>query len=602
MTRSGLTVPEVPRLQVTDLGVEIHQSGAAVVADINITLHGGQVLALVGESGSGKSTSGLATMGWARSGLKISGGSVEIDGQDILSMSATDLCSARGRLISYVPQDPTSGLNPALRVGDQLLEALTNHGIIPAKDLDDRVLEMLAQVGLPSDPRILRSFPHQLSGGQQQRVAIAMAFACRPRVVVLDEPTTGLDVSTQRRVLETVRSLASEYGCSAIYVSHDLAVVANIADQVAVMYAGRIIEYGPTKEIFESPRHHYTAGLLASIPDVERPGGLDGIPGSPPRPGRWPEGCSFAQRCAASEEDCTEKLPELTSVNAAHTVRCFHPVEGSRDWQGRLATRPSGNDASVVVSARKVNASFGTKQVLHGVELDLFDGGCTAIVGESGSGKTTLARCVVGLNGHWEGDVQLFGHSVHPAAANRTKEQRRRMQYIFQNPHSSLNPRMTIGQNIDEPLRFFKGGRASRRDELICQALADVALGEAYFDRFPDQLSGGERQRAAIARALVVDPDILVCDEITSALDVSVQAQVIERLRLLQAERGVSMIFITHNIAVVRSIAQRIAVMSQGRVVESGSVEEVITNPQHAYTKQLLTDLPRLTTTRANAS
>lgn len=589
--------PHAPtRLVVRDLTVSLCGSKAPVVADLSLTLEAGRVLALVGESGSGKSTAGLAMLGWARSGLTITGGSVLVDGYDVLRLTGEGLRSARGRLISYVPQDPSSGLNPAIRVGTQMREALLNHPeSFGQKSIDGRVAEMLEEVGLPPDRRIIESYPHQLSGGQQQRVVIAMAFACRPRVVVLDEPTTGLDVTTQRRVLETIRTLADRHGVSAVYVSHDLAVVANIADETAVMYAGRIVESGPTQSLFHAPRHRYTVGLLAAIPDVQQPRRLTGIDGRPPRPGTWPKGCSFADRCTAVTDECRAMLPAPLPVGDGHTARCIHPADGaarptvdSSVHAGDLVARP-------LMRARRLQVSYGRKTVLHGIDVDVGSGKCTAIVGESGSGKTTLARCLVGLNPHWTGDVTFQDQRLAPAASSRSREERRRIQYIFQNPYSSMNPRMTIGENLGEPLRFFRESwKENERAAVIHEALEAVALSGSYFDRMPDQLSGGERQRAAIARALVVDPDLLVCDEVTSALDVSVQAQVVERLRHLQLDRGLSMLFITHNLAVVRSIAQYVVVVSKGHVVESGRTEDVLERPKHDYTKALMSDLPRL--------
>jgi peptide/nickel transport system ATP-binding protein len=598
---TDLTAPAAVRLEVSGLTVSVTRSKAPVVANIDLSLGEGQVLALVGESGSGKSTTGLALLGWARKGLFISGGSVLIDGSDVLSLTESELRSARGRVISYVPQDPSSGLNPALRVGTQLREALTNHpAAVGTISVDDRLKEMLDEVGLPAEDRILRSYPHQLSGGQQQRIAIAMAFACRPRVVVLDEPTTGLDVTTQRRVLETVGLLTKRYGSSAIYVSHDLAVVANIADQTAVMYAGRVVELGTTTELFRAPKHHYTLGLLAAIPDIDRPVRLLGIDGRPPRPGQWPLGCAFAERCSAARDDCRSSLPSLVPAGDRHSVRCLHPVDRQtqRRRQVELIGRESGGTPLVVVKG--IRASFGNTEVLKGIDLEVSEGECTAIVGESGSGKTTLARCLVGLNSRWDGTLHFSGSQLSPAAANRTRDERRRIQYVFQNPYASLNPRMSIGQNIEEPLRFFRDMTSADRDRRICETLEEVSLSESYYERFPDQLSGGERQRAAIARALVVDPDLLVCDEVTSALDVSVQAQVVERLRQLQADRGLSMLFITHNLAVVRSVAQNVVVISQGQVFEAGPTGHVLDNPKHEYTKRLMKDLPRLPTPEAS--
>jgi len=592
------------QLIVRNLDVVLEASGYPVVSGLNLTVRSGEVLALVGESGCGKSTAGLAMLNWARPGLRVAGGSVRVDGLDMLEISGEELRSARGRLISYVPQDPTTGLNPAMRVGGQLAEALTNHDLgSKARGVAARVEEMLEEVGLAADERILRAFPHQLSGGQQQRVALAMAFACRPRVVVLDEPTTGLDVTVQRRVLETMRSLAVQYGCSAIYISHDLAVVANIADRVAVMYAGRIIEEAEALNLFQNPRHHYTAGLLESVPQVDRRAIAVGIPGAPPRPGGWPTACAFASRCSAAQPDCRAELPGLTRLGPEHTVRCLHPVTRRPDLPAVQRVTPGflATPTPQLLSVDSVTASFGSKQVLHGMTLSVKAGECAAVVGESGSGKTTLARCIVGLNSHWDGEVRFAGSLMERAADRRSKDQRRLIQYVFQNPHSSLNPRMTIGQNIEEPLRYFFNLGAKERERRVCDALEAVVLSDTFFSAFPDQLSGGQRQRAAIARALVVEPELLVCDEITSALDVSVQAQVVQRLRQLQRDRGLALLFITHNLALVNSMAEQVFVVAGGRVVDGGETPLVLEQPEHPYTRQLLRDLPRLVVPNSRA-
>jgi peptide/nickel transport system ATP-binding protein len=507
-------------------------------------------------------------------------------------------------LISYVPQDPGAGLNPGHKIGWQLREALTVHrAALPAgQSVDDRVLEVLAEVGLPADPKILERYPHQLSGGQQQRVAIGMAFAARPRVIVLDEPTTGLDVTTQRRVLDTVRALTARHQVMSVYISHDLAVVAQIADRVAVMYAGRIAEIAPAARLFADPRHPYTAGLIAAAPSAVRATTLVGIEGRPPRPGAWPAGCSFADRCHEVHPDCQVSLPGLVSVGDGQQARCFHPVhEGTFKITDRPAA-PVVPQSAPALEVRNLFAHYSSLPVLHGVDIEVGAGRCTAVVGESGSGKTTLARCLVGLHDRWEGSVSLGEVPIGPKPKDRSTELRRKIQYVFQNPYASLNPRMSVGQNIEEPLRYFTSLKRQARRERVDAVLSDVALSTAYADRMPDQLSGGERQRVAVGRALIIEPEILVCDEITSALDVSVQALLVEQLRRLQRERDLSLLFITHNLAVVRSLAQDVVVLKDGRVVEHGPVETVLTEPSDPYTKKLLADLPDLGRVEAVAS
>ncbi|CUR56121.1 putative ABC transporter, ATP-binding protein [metagenome] len=599
MTTQVLRDPVGPRLRVEGLDVVLTTSRTPVVQDVAFSVGAAQVMGLVGESGSGKSTVALSLLGYARRGLTIAAGTVDVGGTSVLDLSGTALRKARGKLVSYVPQDPASGLNPALTLGYQLGEAMRIHDDRGAREpLEARVAALLEEVRLPATRQLLRSYPHQVSGGQAQRIAIAMAFACRPRLVVLDEPTTGLDVTTQRHILETIRRLATSYDVSAVYVSHDLPVVAEIADDVAVMYAGRLVEHAPAPAVFGGARHPYTAGLLQAAPTPERAGVLVGIEGRPPRPGRWPVGCAFSDRCSLSTATCHEAPPPLEPVGPGHLARCYHPLEVSAQTatpEPSSATERTGRDTTnagaLVVGG--LSAWYGAKPTLHDVRFTVSAGSCLGIVGESGSGKTTLARCLAGLHTAWQGSVTFDGHAIDPQPRRRRPEERRRIQYIFQNPHASLNPRMTVGENVEEPLRFFERLSRAERGRKVGEVLEQVALGADLADRMPEQLSGGERQRVAVARALIVDPEVLICDEITSALDVSVQALLIEQLRDLQRERGLTMVFITHNVAVVRSIAQDIMVLEQGRVVETGPVEQVMTRPEHAYTKQLLADLPR---------
>jgi peptide/nickel transport system ATP-binding protein len=585
-------------LVVEGLTVVTDKAGTSVVEDVSFRVASGQVMGLVGESGSGKSTIGVALLGLARRGLRIAAGRVRVDGTDILSLAPKDLQNARGRLIAYVPQDPVSGLNPALTIGRQLREAILIHlnALAEGESVNQRVRQLMDEVGLPSTDAFLGSYPHQMSGGQQQRVGIAMAFSCRPRVVVLDEPTTGLDVTTQRRVLDTVRALTAEHNVTSVYVSHDLAVVAQLADRTAVLYAGRVVEHAPTTAMFRGARHPYTVGLLKAVPSPARSEMLVGIDGRPPRPGRWPDGCSFADRCSSVIETCRAELPPLRTIgdaNDAHDVRCFNPSPPVSLIHAKDPVPTLSGQPAPLLSVRNLRARYGRREILRDASFEVAAGRCTAIVGQSGSGKTTVARSLVGLHTTWTGEVTLAGADLHPSPHRRTKEQRRVLQYVFQNPYSSLNPRMTVRQNLEEPLRYFFA-RMSRheRSQKVHDVLEMVALSGEYAERLPQQLSGGERQRVAVGRALIVDPEVMVCDEITSALDVSVQALLVEQLRQLQLERGLSMLFITHNLAVVRSIAQEIAVLSEGVIVEHGPVDHVLDHPSHTYTQQLLADLP----------
>lgn len=591
------TPPIGSDLVVQGLTVVMQRSRIPVVSDVSFSVPAGTVMGLVGESGSGKSTVGLALLGHVRRGLDIEAGTVRLGDQDVLQLKGSALRRARGRLVAYVPQDPASGLNPAMRLGAQLREAISIHADVleDGETVEDRAATLLREVDLPETKEFQRSYPHQTSGGQQQRIGIAMAFACRPRLVVLDEPTTGLDVTTQRRVLETIRELTASHHTTAVYVSHDLPVVAEIADATAVMYAGRLVEHSPSNGLFARPRHPYTSGLLNAAPTPDRSTILVGIEGQPPRPGRWPRGCKFADRCPRVQPDCLPDEPALEATETGRLVRCRHPLEdGDRP---RLEPVTAVAEAAVhgrgSLRVEGLTAHYGRTEILHGVNLSIEPGACLAVVGESGSGKTTLARCLVGLHGAWTGTATVDGQPIAAPAHKRTREQRRLVQYIFQNPHASLNPRMSVAENVEEPLRHFEALGWRERRAKVMDVLDVVALGRDFADRMPGQLSGGERQRVAVARALIVEPELVICDEITSALDVSVQALLVEQLRSLQHERGLTALFITHNLSVVRSIAQEVVVLERGVVVERGSVADVLERPRHPYTQQLVADLPR---------
>jgi peptide/nickel transport system ATP-binding protein len=583
-------------LLVSGLSVVAAESRAEVVHPVDLTVDGGEILGLVGESGSGKTTLGLALLGYARRGLEISSGRIEIAGHDMTGLSREELRAVRGRRISYVPQDPSTALNPALTIGRQLLETVRAHGVGKTeRERVERVKDTLGDVLLPSERAFLKRYPHQLSGGQQQRVVLAIAFACRPEIVVLDEPATGLDVTTQAHVIDTVRRMASTHGTAAIYITHDLAVVASLASSIAVMYAGSVIEQGPTGELFTEPAHPYTARLINAVPHLEGSVAIQGIPGRAPSPGRRPRGCAFAPRCVFSQPACTTALPALREITQAHFVRCIRAeeVRGPAPMAPLPAPLASRDQAAAVLSIQDLTAWYEHDDVLRSVQLELSRGECLALVGESGSGKTTLARVVAGLHQRYRGDVRINGTPVAPAARDRPKELRRRVQYIFQNPYSSLNPRQTVGDSIGRPLALtgISGREAAAR---IRESLELVALTAHYADRYPDQMSGGERQRVAIARALVAEPELLICDEVTSALDVSVQATIVELLGRLQRELGLSMLFVTHNLPLVRSIATRAAVMQQGTIVEVGPAGKLLHSPEAVYTRQLIANTPVL--------
>ena len=587
-----------PALEVVDLRVELADGDHEdIVDDVSFQVRSGEVLGLVGESGSGKTTVGLAVLGHARRGARIRRGQVLIEGRDVLALRPRQRQQLRGKLVSYVPQDPASALNPAMRIGAQLAETLSEHGFAPGRAQRARIVETLGEVRLPSDDAFLRRYPHQLSGGQQQRVALAMAFANRPRVIVLDEPTTGLDVTTQAHVLATIGDLCGAHGVAAVYVSHDLAVVATLATRVAVLYGGRLAEIGPTSVLFRRAAHPYTRRLVEAIPELSGQHALVGIPGTAPRPGHRPEGCLFSPRCSFVLDECRAVAPALVEVAAGHRARCLRATEV---MQVSAAARPGAPEPPAIdadaalVGVRSLTASYGRRQVVHDVDLTVRPRECLALVGESGSGKTTLARCIGGLHTAYVGDVTFRGRPLPPGCRARDEEARREIQYVFQSPYNSLNPRKTVGQIIAQPLQQFFSARGAEGRRRTGEALDRVQLSRTVVDRYPHQLSGGERQRVAIARALVADPQLLVCDEVTSALDVSVQAAIVDVLAELQRELDIGLLFVTHNLALIRTIAQEVAVMSEGRIVERGKVDAVLDAPRAEYTKKLLADTPSL--------
>jgi peptide/nickel transport system ATP-binding protein len=583
----------VTAVTVRDLRIELVSSGVDVVDEIMIEVRAGEVLGLVGESGSGKTTVGMALMGYCRPGGHVTGGEVVIDGRNLATLPAGELRRLRGGTVSYIPQDPGTALNPALRIGLQLSEMLDAHaGDTTAESRHARVRETLEEVALPSDDDFLRRYPHQLSGGQQQRVAIAMAFACRPHVIVCDEPTTGLDVTTQARVLKTVRELCQSHQVAALYVSHDLAVVAELADHVAVMYAGRIIERGPRDAIFSHPRHPYTRKLLRAVPDLAGKRAVVGIPGRAPLPGQRPAGCFFEPRCDLAIDRCREQFPPPTEFAGGQRVYCYRAADapGELPTTGEPAAPAQAGD--VVVSIEHLDARHGSHHTLFDIDLEVRRNECVALVGESGSGKTTLARCVAGLHRDYTGEIKLDAKHLQESSRQRSSLARKQIQYVFQNPYASLNPRRTVGQTIARQLQLFFPGAKRDTGRRVSECLERVALSAGAANRFPDQLSGGERQRVAIARALAAEPSLLVCDEITSALDVSVQAAIVDLLRQLRADTGLSLLFITHNLALIRTIADRVIVMTEGRIVESGATLEVFNSPQAEYTGKLLANTP----------
>ena len=617
--RAGAEQAAEPHVRVRDLSVSYRdgEEWLEALREVSLEVAEGEVFGLVGESGCGKSSLALTLLGYRHPRAKVAGGEIRVEGRDLLTLPPDALAAIRGRRISFVPQNPTTALNPARRIGALMAEVLTNHGVAASGEAARRrARELLAQVGLPEPERMLKRYPHQLSGGQQQRVCIAMALGSDPALVVLDEPTTGLDVTTQEQILDLLAMLRRRLRMTMVYVTHDLAVLAQIADRVGVMYAGRMVEVAPVDTLFREPRHPYTRGLIASVP---RLGEDDGIPFAAPlrgllRRGELGSGCAFARRCEYAEPTCEARTPRLEPVDDGHDVACFRwreidpapRLDG--DVGGEAIREPA---ARPVLELDAVSLAYGpasaglvgrlrhpSPAVVHEVSLRIAEGETFALVGESGSGKSTIARAVSGLLAPRAGRILFRGEPAPGRVAARPRELRRLIQYVFQNPDASLNPRMRIRSILARPLELLGNVAASELDSRVAAALDDVRLDADYAERFPDQLSGGERQRVAIARALVVDPALLLCDEVLSALDVSVQASILDLLRRLRARHRVSMLFISHDLAVVRTLADRIGVMYRGRLLETGTNDEVFAPPHHPYTRLLLHAVPGMSARR----
>jgi peptide/nickel transport system ATP-binding protein len=612
-----ITPPSDPLLQVKGVSVDYWSQDrwVNVVDRISFDLQPGESVGLVGESGCGKTTMLYSMVGYIRPNSRIREGSVFFQGEDLLTRSKSDLQHIRGKLISIVPQNPTTALSPGMRIGKQITETLEAHHWRSEKyNPEQYAIELLKMVSLPNPEKILTKYPHQISGGQQQRVIIAIAISCNPKLLLLDEPTTGLDVTTQAQILDLLTELRAETGMSLLYVTHNLGVVAQICDRIGVMYAGYLVEVATRHILFRDPWHPYTQGLISAVPRISTPNVKQSLilKGLLNR-SELPAGCPFAPRCDFVLPRCLEETQELISIERDHQIACWRwqAIPSFAERTSRItgeipqqSTAEGWNGQKSLLTIENLRAGYTTerarktfksspKAVVEEITLDIRPGETFALVGESGSGKTTVARAVSGLLPYVSGKLNIDDrYDLKLSMGKRSDDMLRSVQYIFQNPDASLNPRQRVSMIIGRPLqKFFKLSGEQLKQKVI-RLLADVHLDASFYDRFPDELSGGERQRIAIARALAAEPKLLLCDEILSALDVSVQAYILKLLAELQAERGIAFLFISHDLAIVRSLAHRVGVMYWGLLCETGRVEEVFNPPYHPYTYLLLSAVP----------
>ena len=608
---------DAPLMQIEDLAVTFHtpRGSFRAVRGASLEIARGEVVGLVGESGCGKSTVAFAMMGYLPGTAQVEG-SVRFEGTDITGLSDAELMELRGNRIAMVYQDPVTSLNPSMRVGPQVEEAISQHLDLDADATRARSVELFESVGLADPTRIGRRYPHQLSGGQQQRVVIAMALACDPHLLIMDEPTTGLDVTTEATILDLVVDLKDRVNAGILFVSHNLGVIARVADRVAVMYAGEVVEQAPARELFRNPSHPYTAGLLSCVPQPPSDDGaerqLSSIPGNVfDAQTENVDECLFAPRCPLAQDDCVAQSPPLASAGYnGHLSKCFYHTDVKAEIWGDAMERiqkPPESDDVPVLNAERLRKFYGggrRKYILFGppvnppvralvdVDMRVGSGRTLGIVGESGSGKSTAARAIVGLAQKNGGRLELHGESLEADVHDRTEDQRASMRMVFQNPTASLNPKLPIGHAITRALRKYAGVPRSETRERAEELVAAVGLDPTFLDRQPDELSGGQQQRVALASAFAANPDLVVADEAVSALDVSVQAQVLNLLEEHQREYGNSYVFITHDLSVVRYVSDDILVLYAGHVAEYGPAAEVLSAPSHPYTEALLSAAP----------
>ena len=608
-----------PLLQIKDLhtDIEIRNGVVRALSGVDLHVNPGETLGIVGESGSGKTMTALSLMGLLPQGGKVSSGSIILDGQDLTKMPLHLKRKMRGTKVGMIFQDPLTSLNPTMKIGLQVCEPLRVHEKLSKRAALARAIEILKRVGMPRPEVVINNYPHQLSGGMRQRVMIAMALVCKPRILIADEPTTALDVTTQMQILDLIDELRDEYKMGVILITHDLGVVAGHTDRVAVMYAGRIVETAPTKTLFTEPKHRYTSSLMAALPERALAAGtkLFSIPGAPPSLTNLPKGCRFAARCLWATDECRADYPSL-SGDENHTFSCFHPVqEGDESPAVLQAMMDSGKaedavDATgqisheVLLDVKEASREYessgsgffkrdkGVVSAVDRVSISVKKGETYGLVGESGCGKSTVGRLIAGLERPSGGAIELDGRDLATLKGRDAVRIHRDVQMMFQDSYAAMDPRMRIDQILAEPMSIQKTGNARQIAERIMEILEQVGLTEEILDRYPHEFSGGQLQRIGFARSLTLAPDLIVADEPVSALDVSVQAQVLNLMKDLQQELGLSYLFISHDLAVVQYMADRIGVMYLGRIVEEGPAHEVVNNPKHPYTKALIDSIP----------
>jgi peptide/nickel transport system ATP-binding protein len=618
-----------PLLEISDLAVSIPTESGLIeaVRGISLAIGQGETLGVVGESGSGKTMLALSVMGLLPATARVSG-SIRLEGSELIGGSPAQWHKIRGSQVAMIFQDPMTALNPMYTIGWQVAECILLHRKTTRRAAMDRAVELLAAVGLPEPDRMARQYPHQLSGGMRQRVVIAIAIANEPHLLIADEPTTALDVTVQAQILDLLRAVRQQSNAAMILISHDLGVVAGVADRVLVMYAGRTAELGAVDDIFAAPAMPYTAGLLASLPSLShRRERLPAIPGTPPTGLRYGPGCAFAPRCPLAAEPCASQ-PDLVAVGTGHVAACHfagpeaggraaialqqpderepqtpdHDQGGNGGYVGDSAfgrDAEAGRQDEVVLAVSNLTKHFRVRgttfrsvsivQAVSGVDLEVRAGRCLALVGESGCGKSTLARLLMRLEEPTAGSITLNGHDLTKLSEDELRATRRDVQMVFQDPYSSLNPRLSVGEIVGEPLTVHK---IPAKTERVRELLLSVGLDPMSGVRFPGEFSGGQRQRIGIARALALDPQALVLDEPVSALDVSIQASVLNMLRDLQRKRNMAYLFIAHDLSVVRQVADEVAVMYLGKIVEQGPADLVYGQPAHPYTTALLSAVP----------